>query len=50
MMGNRVRHLFYSNIEPNLWIQALSYFASKEENCKTQIAEVLTRILLKIFV
>jgi len=28
-----------------LWIQALAYFARKEENCKPQIVEVLNNIL-----
>ena len=28
----------------NLWVQALAYFARKEENCKTQIMEVLSHI------
>ena len=37
---------FFSPQDPNLWVQALSYFANKEENCKGYIMEVLTRILL----
>lgn len=31
--------------DPNLWVQALGYFARKEENCKQQIMEVLAHIL-----
>lgn len=30
--------------DPNLWIQALSYFAGKEENCKDYMMEVLYHI------
>ncbi|XP_077990077.1 vacuolar protein sorting-associated protein 11 homolog [Glandiceps talaboti] len=30
--------------DPSLWVQALSYFAGKEENCKPQIMEVLAHI------
>ncbi len=30
--------------DTNLWVQALAYFASKEENCKSQIVEVLAHI------
>ncbi|XP_070533237.1 vacuolar protein sorting-associated protein 11 homolog [Ptychodera flava] len=30
--------------DPSLWVQALSYFAGKEENCKPQIMEVLSHI------
>ena len=30
--------------DTNLWVQALAYFARKEENCKTQIMEVLSHI------
>ena len=31
--------------DSNLWVQALSYFARKEENCKPQLMDVLARIL-----
>nr|XP_054754971.1 vacuolar protein sorting-associated protein 11 homolog isoform X1 [Lytechinus pictus] len=34
----------YGNKDPNLWVQALSYFAAKEENCKPFIVEVLSQI------
>ncbi|XP_050409252.1 vacuolar protein sorting-associated protein 11 homolog [Patella vulgata] len=30
--------------DPNLWVQALSYFARKEECCKAQLIEVLSQI------
>ncbi|CAE1174781.1 VPS11 [Acanthosepion pharaonis] len=30
--------------ESNLWVQALSYFAMKEDNCKTYLMEVLSHI------
>ncbi|RUS74031.1 hypothetical protein EGW08_018205 [Elysia chlorotica] len=30
--------------DPQLWVQALSYFACKEENCKSQLMETLTHI------
>ncbi|XP_074656340.1 vacuolar protein sorting-associated protein 11 homolog [Tubulanus polymorphus] len=30
--------------DPSLWVQALSYFAKREDNCRTQIMEVLTHI------
>ncbi|XP_005091075.1 vacuolar protein sorting-associated protein 11 homolog isoform X1 [Aplysia californica] len=30
--------------DPQLWVQALSYFASKEENCKSQLMETLSHI------
>ncbi|ESO93774.1 hypothetical protein LOTGIDRAFT_182193 [Lottia gigantea] len=30
--------------DPNLWIQALSYFARKEDCCKPQLMEVLSQI------
>nr|XP_006822187.1 PREDICTED: vacuolar protein sorting-associated protein 11 homolog [Saccoglossus kowalevskii] len=30
--------------DPSLWVQALSYFAGKEEDCKPQIMEVLSHI------
>ena len=32
-----------SHKDPNLWVQALSYFASKD-NCKSMIVEVLRHI------
>ena len=35
---------YHSNQDPNLWVQALSYFAAKEENCKHFIVEVLSHI------
>ena len=31
-------------MDPQLWVQALSYFAGKEENCRQHITEVLTHI------
>jgi hypothetical protein len=31
----------YGDKDPNLWIQVLSYFASKEEDCQKEIMEVL---------
>lgn len=34
----------YGTADRNLWVQALSYFASKEEDCKAQITEVLAHI------
>lgn len=34
----------YGTADRNLWVQALSYFAGKEEGCKTQISEVLAHI------
>lgn len=34
----------YGNQDPHLWVQALSYFAAKEENCKPFIVEVLSQI------
>ena len=33
-----------STQDPNLWVQTLSYFARKEENCKQYIVEVLSQI------
>ncbi|XP_041361621.1 vacuolar protein sorting-associated protein 11 homolog [Gigantopelta aegis] len=30
--------------DQSLWVQALSYFAKKEDNCKTQLMEVLSHI------
>ena len=36
--------LFYRTSDPGLWIQALAYFARKEEDCKQQIVEVLSHI------
>ncbi|XP_067666114.1 vacuolar protein sorting-associated protein 11 homolog [Haliotis asinina] len=30
--------------DPSLWVQALSFFARKEENCKAQLMEVLSHI------
>ncbi len=30
--------------EPNLWVQALTYFAGKEEDCHREITEVLANI------
>ncbi|XP_069106820.1 vacuolar protein sorting-associated protein 11 homolog isoform X1 [Argopecten irradians] len=30
--------------DSNLWVQALSYFARKEDNCKSQLMEVLSHI------
>lgn len=38
----------YGTQDPGLWVQALSYFARKETDCKTQIMEVLSRILLAL--
>ncbi|XP_064597137.1 vacuolar protein sorting-associated protein 11 homolog [Liolophura sinensis] len=34
----------FGSQDPNLWVQALAYFARKEDNCKTQLMEVLTHI------
>eukprot|EP00918_Siedleckia_nematoides_P018931 GHVU01040411.1.p1 GENE.GHVU01040411.1~~GHVU01040411.1.p1 ORF type:complete len:904 (-),score=100.20 GHVU01040411.1:521-3232(-) len=34
----------FGTIEPNLWVQALAFFATKEENCKSQIMEVLSHV------
>jgi len=34
----------YGTGDRQLWVQALSYFAGKEEDCKAQISEVLTHI------
>ena len=31
-------------MDSGLWVQALAYFSKKEENCKTQIMEVLSQI------
>ena len=39
---------FCRSVDSNLWTQALAYFARKEENCRTQIMEVLSRILFSI--
>ena len=36
---------FFSAQDSNLWVQALSYFVRKEENCKLQLMDVLARIL-----
>jgi len=34
----------FGDKDPNLWIQALSYFAAKEEDCQKEIGEVLGNI------
>ncbi|XP_071804394.1 vacuolar protein sorting-associated protein 11 homolog [Asterias amurensis] len=34
----------YGTQDPNLWVQTLSYFARKEENCKQYIIEALCQI------
>jgi len=34
----------FGQADPQLWIQALSYFAGKEENCKSQLMETLSNI------
>ncbi|CAH1772502.1 unnamed protein product, partial [Owenia fusiformis] len=34
----------FGTADPHLWVQALSYFARKQENCKPQIMEVLSHI------
>ena len=34
----------YGTADRNLWVQALSYFAGKEDDCKAQISEVLAHI------
>lgn len=34
----------YGETDSNLWVQALSYFASKDENCEAKIIEVLNSI------
>jgi hypothetical protein len=31
-------------MDSGLWVQALAYFAKREENCKSQIMEVLSQI------
>ena len=30
--------------EPYLWVQALTYFAQREEDCKSQLIQVLDQI------
>lgn len=32
-----------SDKDPNLWIRALSYFATADEPCESEIAEILNR-------
>ena len=32
-------------MDPNLWVQALAYFAGKEDDSRDYIAAVLSRIL-----
>ena len=44
VMGCSLWWSYCSMSDPHLWTQALAYFARKEENCKTQIMEVLTHI------
>ncbi|KAK3753540.1 hypothetical protein QZH41_018510 [Actinostola sp. cb2023] len=39
----------HGNQDSGLWVQALSYFARKETNCKVQIMEVLSCIFIKCF-
>lgn len=34
----------YGTQDPNLWVQALSYFATKEKDCKPYIVDVLSQI------
>ncbi len=34
----------YREQDTNLWVQALAYFARKEENCRPQIMEVLAHV------
>ena len=34
----------YGPSDRNLWVEALSYFASKEDDCKTYLMEVLNHI------
>lgn len=34
----------YGDKDPNMWVQALSYFAGKEEDCNNEITEVLRNI------
>ncbi|KAL9962701.1 hypothetical protein ACROYT_G031830 [Oculina patagonica] len=36
----------YGTLDASLWVQALSYFARRETDCKSQIMEVLAHILL----
>ena len=36
--------VLYRTQDPNLWVQALSYFAGREVNCKTYIVEVLSHV------
>ncbi|KAL6049387.1 Vacuolar protein sorting-associated protein 11 [Balamuthia mandrillaris] len=34
----------YGDKDPNLWVQALSYFAGRDEDCQAEIIEVLNNI------
>ena len=34
----------FGTLDSQLWVQALSYFAGREDNCKHFITEVLTHI------
>lgn len=34
----------FGHLDSHLWVMALSYFAKKEDDCKTQMREVLTNI------
>jgi len=34
----------YGDRDPNLWVQVLSYFSAKEEDCQKELSEVLSNI------
>ena len=40
--------LFIRTKDPSLWVQALSYFARRETDCRAQIMEVLSHILFMV--
>ena len=40
-----VHVISFRKSNPNLWTEALGYFSEKEDDCRSQITEVLTRIL-----
>ncbi|KAK3611536.1 hypothetical protein CHS0354_016470 [Potamilus streckersoni] len=49
MEHNEIPHVIdtckkFGQHDPQLWVQALSYFAKKEESCKSQLMEVLSNI------
>lgn len=39
-------YIYCRELDPNLWVQALSYFAAKEEDRQKEIMEVLANILI----